>query len=277
MIKFFKEKLKSRKNLLLLKKYTKPSKEFSNESRSLFISELKKRGVIAPATAHFWSVPAPFKRALSYSFASLILLSSLTGGAVVYAEKQDVAFNHPLYPMKRLGENIQVKLAPADKKPTIQDEIARKRLTEIKQLVVEKEEKINLINSRKAEEVEQAVEKIDQEINRVTTENPEEIKQAEEQKKKIVEQIEEKRKKEIEKMENENKSKTEKLDHDFRKTVSSVLKAIEPSRKESKAREKTKDLCESLRKKIREHDGVAGKNGDWPAFKDKCGEVEEND
>ncbi|MEK7503667.1 MAG: DUF5667 domain-containing protein [Patescibacteria group bacterium] len=264
MIKFLKERLTGRKNLLLLKKYTKPNKEFSNESRSLFISKLKKRRVMAPA---------PFRRALGYSFASLILLSSLTGGAVVYAEKQDVAFNHPLYPMKRLGENIQVKLAPADKKPAIQDEIARKRLTEIKQLIVEKDEKINLINSREAAEVKRAV----AEINRATTENSEAIKQAEEQKKKTIERIAEKHKKEIEEMENESKSKTEELDHDFRQTVDSVLRAIEPSEKESKNRERTKDLCESLRKKIREHEEISKRNENWPDFKDKCEEVKKED
>jgi len=275
MIKFLMEKITGRKNFLLLKKYTAPSKEFLNESRGFFINELKKRGVIAPARANIRL--SPLRKALSYGFASLFALSSVTGGAIVYAQKENVDFNHPLYPMKRLGENIQVGLASAEEKPVLQDELAQKRLTEIKQLIAEKEEEIILINSQKIAEAKQISEQKDREAKQIAAEDSEAFQKIEEQKKQDLEQIEERHKKEIEKIEKENKVKTERLDDDFREAVESVLKDIKPSEDKPEDREKAKDLCESLREKIKERKEVLREEKRWPDFENKCGEAEEKD
>lgn len=58
----------------------------------------------------------------------------LFGSATVYAESANVGPSHPLYALKRTGENMQVFAASADQARTLRATFARRRMDEIGQL-----------------------------------------------------------------------------------------------------------------------------------------------
>lgn len=76
-----------------------------------------------------------FKYALGAVFAVILL----TSGAVVFADRQNVNYNNPFYTLKRIGEEVKLKAVPAESKPLLRDELARRRLEEIKQIKAQTE------------------------------------------------------------------------------------------------------------------------------------------
>jgi hypothetical protein len=130
MLDFFICKFKEYRCRFLLKRYCEPDKKFLAECREVYLEKFDaqiarkvpniplRRRVLAPV----------FKYGI-ISFSGLFLLG---GGAVVYADKQNVSYNHPLYQFKRLGEAMRLQLASAETQPDLHDQLAKRRLQEIK-------------------------------------------------------------------------------------------------------------------------------------------------
>lgn len=139
MIKF----LKNLKYKALLKKHFEPRKEFSKQAKILFIKELQEKYGVNRSFR--------YKRAYSYVLTAFLGLFILGAGAAVFAEKENVNPNHPLYTLKRLAENIQVKVTSEEKKPMLYNKFAKRRLQEVK--TVKEEKIIQKLNNDFHEEV----------------------------------------------------------------------------------------------------------------------------
>jgi hypothetical protein len=130
MIDFLKEQLKKRADGRLFKKYCQPRREFLAESRNLFIKKLSQE-ISAPAILK----PRPaWAGILKYGLASFLAVFLSGSGLTVFAEKANVGASHPLYPLKRISETVQIKLAPSDNKVSLHNEFAERRLGEIKEI-----------------------------------------------------------------------------------------------------------------------------------------------
>lgn len=77
----------------------------------------------------------PFRRhALLYGFASFSLFLVTSGGAIVFADQKNVGATHPLYGLKRAGENIRLALSSPQKKTELESAFAQRRLDEIQKI-----------------------------------------------------------------------------------------------------------------------------------------------
>ena len=145
MIKFLREKLRYRIYRLLIKRYTKPRKEFLENTRALFIDRMRAHtSLVTNTDSHrIYNNKTKF----SYSALTLLLFLLLNGGVILFAEEQNVDAEHPLYPFKRASEKIQIRLSKPEKKILLYEKFARRRLEELKQLKIRKNsEKIKKIN-----------------------------------------------------------------------------------------------------------------------------------
>lgn len=134
--------LKQRKYKALVRKHFEPGKDFSKKSKALFTAKLQEKY----GTKNFI-----YKRAYSYVLTAFLGLFILGGGAAAFAEKENVNPDHPLYTLKRLAENIQVKVAAKEKKPVLHNKFAQRRLEEVK--TVKEEKTIQKLNNDFHEEV----------------------------------------------------------------------------------------------------------------------------
>lgn len=127
MIKFIKYKFDSWKARKLLRKRFSPDPEFLARARGDFLSRLAgSSGVAAAAKRGFGVV-------LKYTLTFVIILG-LNGGLVAFADGQNVPPTHPLYPFKRLGEDIALTFASPQSKPYLHKQFAERRLEEIKEV-----------------------------------------------------------------------------------------------------------------------------------------------
>ena len=127
MIKFIKYKLDFWKAGRLLRKRFSPDPEFLARARGDFLSRLAGLSGIAVAAKRGFSL------ALKYTIAFVIILG-LNGGLVAFADGQNVPPTHPLYPFKRLGEDITLTFASPQSKPYLHKQFAERRLEEIKEV-----------------------------------------------------------------------------------------------------------------------------------------------
>lgn len=239
MIKFLKQKFNDVKYRRVLRRYFEPRKDFLEESRLLFIQKLKDHEIVTKKEF----IRIPYIRVLKYALASILLISMLGGGSIILAEKQNVGPDSPLYEFKKLGESIQVQLAPEEERPLLHKEFAERRLEELKQLKVELQEK------------QQESVKDDQNQNRQETLNKHQA---------IINSLEKD-------FENEVGAILKKVE-DLKESAVKVQQEskTEPEIKSGEI-EKSKNLCQSISEIIERHREITPGNGEkWREFNEKC-------
>jgi hypothetical protein len=116
-----------------IKKLLKPRKEFTEQTKAAFLAVfdvahltgvVAADGMDARITKSHFNVFA--KTAIAFA-AILAIFAS----ASVYADTANVAADSPLYPLKRLGESVQLAIAPAPEKAQLQVTFATRRASEI--------------------------------------------------------------------------------------------------------------------------------------------------
>ncbi len=125
----FSEKFHIFKIKRLLRGIFNPDKKFIEKSRAIFLKAFKEKPAYvtnSPVARNYYK----FKIA----FVSVLVLLLLAVTSFVYADVKNVGPNHPLYPLKRLSEGIQMELASSKNKAQLNDIFAKRRLEEVKEL-----------------------------------------------------------------------------------------------------------------------------------------------
>lgn len=132
MFGFIRQKLNERREKKSVQKYLKnifePRKEFLENSRSLFLSEITNRpgatfgAPVRIMTRHLF---------LKYAAGMAGVLLFATSAASAYADQTDVSPESPLYPLKKLSENVQLTVASNEKKIALYEKFAERRVKEI--------------------------------------------------------------------------------------------------------------------------------------------------
>ncbi len=131
MIKFIKFKLSFWRAKRMLASKLKPDPKFLERARRDFLSRLSSRGI------DIMVVGRRFNAFVKYSIVFGIILG-LNGALVAFAQGQNIYPTQPLYPYKRLGENVALVLASSQSKPYLHKTFAERRLNEIKSVVSNK-------------------------------------------------------------------------------------------------------------------------------------------
>lgn len=116
----------------LLKHAFEPRKDFLEHSREVFLSEVAKRRVAPYAPRFAWHTFGV--RALRYSVALSVIALIGTSGLVAYADTTNVGVESPLYPLKRVGEQVRLTVAPANREPELHKELAQRRASEFAEI-----------------------------------------------------------------------------------------------------------------------------------------------
>jgi hypothetical protein len=98
------------------------------KARKEFLEEYDKLGFVTNQREARILV---MQHVLKYSFFFVSLLVILSVGAMVYADRADVPYNHPLYSLKKANENIQVQLASPADAPDLYNRLAQRRIDEM--------------------------------------------------------------------------------------------------------------------------------------------------
>lgn len=114
-----------------IKKILKPRKDFAEQTKTAFLTVYDR--------AH----PATTRASGGFSALARILVAcgaliAIFAGASVYADTANVAADSPLYPLKRLGESVQLAVTPAAEKSELQATFAARRASEIVDLETRK-------------------------------------------------------------------------------------------------------------------------------------------
>ncbi|MEK9157746.1 MAG: hypothetical protein AAB638_01005 [Patescibacteria group bacterium] len=125
MLKYIKEQL----NILKLKKqlraYHKIDEAFMRSTKQSFMELAKLR------SSSLGSIKTYHSPVWKYSTAVMVVLVFMTSGVAVFAEKNDVPINNPLYPLKRLSEKVQLVVSSPEKKLQIHETLVERRLKDI--------------------------------------------------------------------------------------------------------------------------------------------------
>lgn len=113
-----------------IKKILKPRKEFAAQTKTTFLA-------VFDAT-HPGSRIAHGFTALAKTLVAAGALVALLGSMSVYADTANVAADSPLYPLKRLGESVQLAVAAPAAKAELQATFATRRANEISDLETRK-------------------------------------------------------------------------------------------------------------------------------------------
>jgi hypothetical protein len=120
------------KDLLMRFKFSRvfhPTRDGRRKAKAAYMATVRKElGTNAVGIPRFKFV----------AFAAVVAILLLNGGAVIYADTQDVSPESPLYAYKRVGEEIRLSIAPAEKKVEVQAEITERRSQELERIVVAK-------------------------------------------------------------------------------------------------------------------------------------------
>jgi hypothetical protein len=103
-----------------------PRKEFMTQGKERFLAAFDASEFAHNARARRGYVAAFFKIGVG-----VMAVLAIGVGLSAYADTANVAATNPLYPLKRLGENVQLALAPATEKPQLQATFAVRRANEI--------------------------------------------------------------------------------------------------------------------------------------------------
>lgn len=124
MINFLREQLAMRRLRKRLHAYTRMDRVFFHSTRDSFIELARQRaGTRTVATA--------YNPGFRYATVALVAVLALTSGLSVFADKNDVSPESSLYNLKRLGEEVRVAVAPAEKKVELREKLVDRRLKEI--------------------------------------------------------------------------------------------------------------------------------------------------
>lgn len=124
-------KIKEYRCRKMMKKYCEPREEFLNECRDLFVSTLCRQ---IPKAESVKSSAIFSSKAFRFGFGSFFGVFLIGSGAVAFADRQNVGYSHPLYPLKRLGETLKLTLASQEARPVLLEQFAKRRLEEIKEV-----------------------------------------------------------------------------------------------------------------------------------------------
>ena len=123
--------LKYRSHLHASRRFVRPRREFLVRTRAEFLEALLQKGVATPVS---FSSSNQTRLVVRYAALATAFMLLLNGGAIVLADSQNVAPSHPLYPYKRLGENVQLSLASNTNRPALRSKFAERRLEEMKEV-----------------------------------------------------------------------------------------------------------------------------------------------
>jgi hypothetical protein len=116
-----------------IKKLLKPRKEFTETTKTAFLAVFDVAhpdGVAGVAPAGTRAARNHFGIFAKSAIAFAAILA-IFASASVYADTANVAADSPLYPLKRLGESVQLAVAPAPEKAQLQATFAIRRASEI--------------------------------------------------------------------------------------------------------------------------------------------------
>lgn len=128
MINRIKEQLAFRRLKKKLRAQTQIDRAFFASARESFIALIKTKGV-ATTAVHRPSF------AWRYATVAVVAVLALTSAAGVFAEKLDVPPTSPLYPLKRVAEQVQLAVSTPAQQVALHQEFAQKRAKEIATLV----------------------------------------------------------------------------------------------------------------------------------------------
>ncbi|HZQ45922.1 MAG TPA: DUF5667 domain-containing protein [Verrucomicrobiae bacterium] len=131
MFNFFKRNKAPRE----LKQLLTPPEEFTTKTKHAFLAVFdatRRRGVAAGAVA-----ARPWSTAVRVLLAGGALVAVLMGVSA-YADTANVPADSPLYPLKRLSENVRVALAAPEGKAELQVSLASRRAAEIEDISARK-------------------------------------------------------------------------------------------------------------------------------------------
>jgi hypothetical protein len=259
MSNFITRKIKEYRCKKSLKCYCDPSDDFLCETKKLFLSKLGNGETREEFRVSIFS----WQRVFKYSFAGLLGLVFLSGGAAVYADKTNVDSGHPLYELKRVVEAVRVELAPAEELPVLHTELAQRRLDEIKKIESEVSTTIEETTPEEATTTEQIIVK-KEEVATTTTKVATTTKKASIPAK-IQDQINAQNKKRQDLMNN--------LRNQMRQEVDDVFKEMEQKKVK---KDNTPTLCKSVSQIIKEDEKRDGASADyyaknWARFQTNCG------
>ncbi len=113
-----------------IKKWLRPRKEFVAKNKAAFLA------VFDAAHPEATGKRTHGFTALAKVFVAFGALVAIFAGMSVYADTANVAADSPLYPLKRLSENVQLAIAPSGEKAQLQAIFAARRADEITALKV---------------------------------------------------------------------------------------------------------------------------------------------
>jgi hypothetical protein len=113
-----------------LKIFFEPRKEFIEETRILFLSRVE---TINKKEVYVGTI-FTFKPFLKYALATVFIVMFLGSGLVIYADTKNVDVNNPLYGFKKTGEKVRLVIAPKERKPIVNHQIAERRVEEMEKL-----------------------------------------------------------------------------------------------------------------------------------------------
>jgi hypothetical protein len=137
MIKSIKNHIRFQQELRRLKrslrKELEARPEFFRAARKIFLAKFEEKSF---SFGKKESGRSRIRKTSSWHFAFLgMLLVFLAGsGVMAMADQPGVGPGHPLYSVKKAGENIQLALASQSQKPFVHYQLAKNRLAEIKTL-----------------------------------------------------------------------------------------------------------------------------------------------
>lgn len=102
-----------------------PSETFAEDAKRKFLAVFDAR---YPAKVSWLMF------AMRMAAAAIAIAAIVTSGATVYADAANVPADSPLYPFKRLGENVQLAVAPQQEDASLQASFAARRVAEINDL-----------------------------------------------------------------------------------------------------------------------------------------------
>lgn len=130
MINQIKEQLAFRRLKKKLRAQAQIDRAFFASARESFVALIQTKGT---STVSVRGTSAAWR----YATVAIVAVLALTSGAGVFAEKLDVPPNSPLYPIKRIAEQVQLAVSSPGQQVVLHQEFAQKRAKEITTLVAE--------------------------------------------------------------------------------------------------------------------------------------------
>lgn len=125
MIKYIKQQLALRRLREQLRARYWINPEFLKSAKESFVAMAGLRAQRAGVRVARWS------HAWRYATVAVVAVLSMTTGLAVFAQKNDVPPDHPLYQLKRLGEHVRLAVSSPAQQVELRQEYVSRRLKEI--------------------------------------------------------------------------------------------------------------------------------------------------